>query len=88
MKNPCLSHCSFYVIKRSNFHVTLSQPKLPNIKEDHQVIAGVFETKRCPSCTWDTLLMILKSPAVNNESHLSELTTTHVQTTSSIISHD
>ena len=42
--------------------------ELDDIEENHQGIPGVFqlwyETKRRPY-TWDTLLMILRLPAVN-----------------------
>ena len=48
--------------------LALTPPELDDIEDNHQGITGVFqlwyETKRCPY-TWDTLLMILKSPAVN-----------------------
>ena len=48
--------------------LALTPPELDFNEENHQDITGVFqlwyETKRCPY-TQDSLLIILKSPAVN-----------------------
>ena len=57
--------------------LALTPPELNDIEMNHQGITGVFqlwfETKRCPY-TWDTLLMILKSPAVNEPELSNQLT--------------
>ena len=56
--------------------LVLTPSELDDIEENHQGITGVFqlwyETKEHPY-TWDTLLMILKSPAVNEADLANQL---------------
>ena len=56
--------------------LALTPPELDDIEENHQGITGVFQlwykTKRRPY-TWDTLLMILRSPAVNEADLANQL---------------